>query len=77
MTTVLEDGSTIRYSYTIDFPEPPIDQDLPETERNALIDQRRDAIFEAIERLEALIGQTDWANPVVAIGVLPRGYPSH
>jgi len=77
MTTVLEDGRTIRYTYTIEFPEPPIDENVSEADRNALLDQRREAIFRAVERLEVLLGQSDWANPVVELGILPTGYTSH
>jgi hypothetical protein len=68
---------TRRYCYTIDFNEPALDPLLSDDERNVILNQYAQAIFEAAERLEALLSQSDWANPIVALGITTTGSLSH
>jgi hypothetical protein len=64
-----------RYVFTVVFHEPDLSH-LSEEERNAKLAEHRDAIYAAIERLKALMGQSDWGNPLVPLGIRATSYPS-
>ena len=66
----------IRYTFTIDFHEPDLSH-LPEEERNAKLQEHHEAIWAAYERLETLLEQSDWGNPLVPLGIRSVGYLSH
>jgi hypothetical protein len=69
------DNEFSRYVFTVVFHEPDLSH-LSEEQHNAKLAEHRDAIYAAIERLKALMAQSDWDNPLVPLGIRTTSHPS-